>query len=259
MSIKLMSLIWEHATVGGSELLMLLALADYANDDGGSIYPSMQTLAKKSRLSVDQARRVIHKLINDGVIELVEEGGWKNGRNRSNEYRILPGGYLHPASTRTDARGGTRTHASTVLAPVQDDPSVNHQLETPLNNDDEKARQFGAVVKAWEGNIGVVAAHIGEQLKALIDEVGPLSVIHGIHVATEANVRNFKYVQKCAVNHANGVEKPQAKPQVNHRQAQPTTADLFAKYRQKKGFDNERDGEVQPASISVERSAYQVN
>jgi hypothetical protein len=126
-------------------------------------------------------------------------------------------------------------------------------------NDDEKARQFGAVIKAWEGNIGVVAAHISEQLKALIDEVGPLSVIHGIHVATEANVRNFKYVQKCAVNHANGVEKPVPKAAASHRPAQPTTADLFAKYRQKKGFDNERDGEVQPTSISVERSAYQVN
>jgi hypothetical protein len=127
MSIELLTQVWKYAEVTGSELLVLLALADYAHDDGTSIYPSVATIARKSRLSVDQARRVVHELIKDGYVELVEEGGWNGKTNRPNQYRILleklEGGYLQ------DARGGTRKLQGGVLAPTRDDPLVNHQLE----------------------------------------------------------------------------------------------------------------------------------
>jgi hypothetical protein len=135
MSIKLMAQVWEVAEVSGSELLVLLALADFANDEGGSIYPAMKTIARKARLSIDQARRIVHKLIAAGVVELVEEGGWTGNRNRPNEYRIVLGalGVLADCKggTRVDARGGTCAHASTVLAPMQDDPSLEPPSEPP--------------------------------------------------------------------------------------------------------------------------------
>lgn len=122
MSIKTLSYIWQTATVGGSKLLVLLAMADFADDNGGSIFPSMATLAAKARLSVDQTRRVVHELIEDGVIELVSQGGWQGARNRSNEYRIVLGGTCNLQVPGADARGGTSTDASTVPAPMQDDP-----------------------------------------------------------------------------------------------------------------------------------------
>ena len=139
-----MSLVWDTAAVGGSELLVLLAMADYANDDGTSIYPSVKSLAKRARLSEDQTRRIIHKLIADGVVELVEQGGWNGNRNKSNEYRIildsagkLQGGVLADCrdGTGVDARGGTRADASTVLAPMQEDPSYNHHKQAPMTVD----------------------------------------------------------------------------------------------------------------------------
>jgi hypothetical protein len=34
MSIKVMSQVWEHSTRKGTRLLLLLALADFANDEG---------------------------------------------------------------------------------------------------------------------------------------------------------------------------------------------------------------------------------
>lgn len=67
MSIKVSDRIWKsvypHA---GSELNVLLALADYSDDAGGS-YPAVETLAEKVRLSRSQTQRVLRKL---------EEGGW---------------------------------------------------------------------------------------------------------------------------------------------------------------------------------------
>lgn len=211
MSIRLMSLVWDTATVGGSDLLVLLALADYANDDGTSIYPSMKSLAKRARLSEDQTRRIIHKLIADGVVELVEKGGWTGNRNKSNEYRIildsagnLQGGVL------ADCKDGTRVDARTVLAPVQEDPSLDPSLNKTKHNDDN-ALVRGEVIHAYESNIGVVGPLIGEQLHDLMDEVGLLSVRAGIIAAATQNKRSFSYMQKCARNHAHGVEKPTPK------------------------------------------------
>jgi hypothetical protein len=88
------------------------------------------------------------------------------------------------------------------------DQSSSPLPPSPPAHDDDDSLAYAAVIKAWEANIGVVAQHIGEQLAALMDEVGPNSVIHGIHVATEANVRTYRYVQSCARNHAAGIEQP---------------------------------------------------
>jgi len=77
MSIKLITLVWDKFDASGSELLCLLALADFANDQGGSIHPSIKTLATKIRASESQARRVLHKLIDDGFVSVVgnHDGG----------------------------------------------------------------------------------------------------------------------------------------------------------------------------------------
>jgi hypothetical protein len=71
-----------------TELIVLLAMADFA-DDAGYCFPSVSTLAKKSRISQRQALRVIQHLCDKQWIELVEKGGVRNGRNVSNRYRIL--------------------------------------------------------------------------------------------------------------------------------------------------------------------------
>src|ERR671931_438908 len=50
MSIKVMNWVWDNSPTKGTELLMLLAIADNAADDGGNAYPSIRTLARKTRL-----------------------------------------------------------------------------------------------------------------------------------------------------------------------------------------------------------------
>lgn len=85
MSIKLMSMAWESAPVEGTDLLLLLALADFANDSGESCYPSIATLAKRMRKSERSVSRGISSLEKAGLLEVVLRGG---GRN-SSRYRIV--------------------------------------------------------------------------------------------------------------------------------------------------------------------------
>lgn len=137
MSIKVMNAVWANAEVSGSELLILLAMADFSNDDGGDIFPSMQTLARKARLSEPQARRVVQNLVKKGYIEIVELGGWDGKRNRSNSYRILldsVGGInLIPPPSRDRAHGGS-TDDTTVVSPARDDPSYNRKRKPSVKN-----------------------------------------------------------------------------------------------------------------------------
>lgn len=91
MSIKRMAEVWENSPEKGGALLVLLALADYANDEG-VCWPSMATLAHKARMDERNVRRIVGKLTKSGELELVERGGLEKGRPRANRYRVRPGG-----------------------------------------------------------------------------------------------------------------------------------------------------------------------
>lgn len=83
MSIKVMTWVWDHSPASGTDLLMLLAIADHAGDDGRDAWPSVRKLAQRTRLDERTVRRVLKRLADDGHI-VVRAGG---GR-RSNRYEI---------------------------------------------------------------------------------------------------------------------------------------------------------------------------
>ncbi|MBI5461329.1 MAG: helix-turn-helix domain-containing protein [Gammaproteobacteria bacterium] len=87
MSVRVSALVWRKFPSGGPVLLTLLALADWANDQGGSVHPSMTAIARKLRVSESQARRVVHELIDAGWLHVVgNETGGAPGSTR--HYRI---------------------------------------------------------------------------------------------------------------------------------------------------------------------------
>lgn len=65
MSIRAWSLVWERTRAKGSNLLMLLAIADYAKDDGRWAWPSARTLSWKTRLTGRGGELVLWKLVAD--------------------------------------------------------------------------------------------------------------------------------------------------------------------------------------------------
>jgi Helix-turn-helix domain len=85
MSIKVMNLVWDRYPEGGSELLLILALADHADDAGDRVYPSVQTMARKTRMSERAVQYLLRRIQERGLLVLVEPGG---GRNRTARYRI---------------------------------------------------------------------------------------------------------------------------------------------------------------------------
>ena len=71
MSIRVMTQVWDSGQYNGSKLLLLLALADFAHDDGGNVYPSVDTLAQKTRCDRRTVQRNLRQLEGEGTITLV--------------------------------------------------------------------------------------------------------------------------------------------------------------------------------------------
>jgi hypothetical protein len=85
MSIRVMTSVWDDArTEAHSELLVLLALADWANDEG-HCWPTICALATKARLSERAVQQILGRLIATGRIRRIQGGG----RGRANQYQVV--------------------------------------------------------------------------------------------------------------------------------------------------------------------------
>lgn len=71
MSVKVMGIVWD-LEMGKDEKLVLLAYADHANHEGINIFPSIDTVAKKTGYSRRSVQRITEKLIEHGF--LLESG-----------------------------------------------------------------------------------------------------------------------------------------------------------------------------------------
>lgn len=85
MSIKVITHVWEHSQQRGSALLMLLAIADNANEDGEA-WPSIPTLAHKCRMTERNAQMLIHRLEAAG--ELTVQHRRRGEKNETNLFTI---------------------------------------------------------------------------------------------------------------------------------------------------------------------------
>ena len=85
MSIRVMTSVWDDLrTQVHSELLVLLALADWANDDG-YCWPTISALATKARLSERAVQQIVGRLTTTGRIRRIQGGG----RGRANRYQVV--------------------------------------------------------------------------------------------------------------------------------------------------------------------------
>lgn len=94
MAARMTGMVFDRYPAGGGEMLLALALADHAHDDGTHIFPSIASLAVKSRQSERSVQYQLRKMEQSGWLELVNAGGgrmsgYKSG-GRPREYRISP-------------------------------------------------------------------------------------------------------------------------------------------------------------------------
>lgn len=141
MSLRVLTLVWDRFPEGGSKLLTMLALADWAGDDGGRIYPSIPTLAAKIRLSERQAMRVLQELASDlWITNLTPDN--LGGRGQKSRFKINietltnchplyrkrvtnPSETLTPATLNPD----TKTPESKELSQIPRQPLKNRYIE----------------------------------------------------------------------------------------------------------------------------------
>ncbi len=83
MSIKIMSHVWERSQQKGSRLLLLLAIADHA-DENGFAWPGIATLAEKIRMSERHTKRLIGELEAESEL-------YVDRRDYHNRYIVLCG------------------------------------------------------------------------------------------------------------------------------------------------------------------------
>ena len=86
MSVRIMSAVWETSKAKDTELLLLLAIADHANDEGYA-YPKVANLARKIRLSERSVQRLSRNLVESGELEIT----YSDSGRGPNLYRVLVG------------------------------------------------------------------------------------------------------------------------------------------------------------------------
>src|SRR5215831_7358450 len=85
MSVRVLSWVFDHSDVAHrGDLLVLLVLADHAHDDGSSAFPSVDSIARKARLTRRGAQLALRRLEAQGAI--VAEG---RGPKGTTAYRIV--------------------------------------------------------------------------------------------------------------------------------------------------------------------------
>ena len=99
MSIRHMTLVWEHSKHEGSALLLLLAIADCANDDGEA-WPGADFMAHRIRMSRSYVRKLIKSvLLPSKEIKKVHGGG--HGPGDAHRYKIC----IRGTPVRLELRG----------------------------------------------------------------------------------------------------------------------------------------------------------
>lgn len=78
-----MSHVWEHSQAKDGELLVLLALADFATEEGMA-WPKMDTLARKARLTERGVQKALARLEKMGEITVERT----RGRGHVNRYKV---------------------------------------------------------------------------------------------------------------------------------------------------------------------------
>lgn len=124
-----MARVWEFSKNKGNDLLMLLAIADFADDDGRA-YPSVSTLAEKCRMKPRNASAILSALRASGELDV----RMNEGPRGANMYRIVLAAQPMQIRAGVQKRAGVQESAfppaETCVKPLQDSaykPSVNHQ------------------------------------------------------------------------------------------------------------------------------------
>jgi Helix-turn-helix domain len=135
MSVKQMGMVWD-LDLPANKKLVLLAYADHADHDGGSVYPSLGRIAHKTGYSRRQVIRTAHELVKSGLMEKVRE----STHDAPAEYRLRleRGDILAPLRKR-----GVTNDPPGVGSQMSPEPSLEPSVNTPTGEGKPSASEVG--------------------------------------------------------------------------------------------------------------------
>jgi len=149
-----MTYVWEHAPFKASTLVLLLAIADFSNEDGIA-WPSIETLSKKCRM---QERNTIE------LLKLLEKSGWLTiyrnaGPHGVHKYQVQS---LHPMQTQNVEmpKGGAklRRNFAAEMHPNRQEPSGT--VIEPSVTKEENVKTFTKEDNPWLPILAKIKAQI---------------------------------------------------------------------------------------------------
>lgn len=193
--------VWSDGTLGtkpASYKLVMLALADFADDETGACWPSIATLAQMAGLKERQTQNIVHDLAANGYLTI----SIARGRSNSNNYTLLEKGAprytfteeekVHPTAPLTEEKvhpstkkgapqyqkgavGCTRSIIDPLVDPSINTSTKSAQKAQPQKVVDETANQTKAVLDAYvevRGKSGINYGKEGKAAKRIAQEGG---------------------------------------------------------------------------------------
>ncbi len=141
MGVKTTSKVWEWSMSEGNDRLVLLALADWADDDG-YCFPGIKRVAQRCRISERTVQRCIRTLEKMGEVLIEVGAGLKTDNGYTNRYRLVikPNGCQIVAGMTAEAVRGDKTGRDGVTS-LSPNPSVEPS-DKPLVAAGGKAKPF---------------------------------------------------------------------------------------------------------------------
>ncbi|WP_340676205.1 helix-turn-helix domain-containing protein [Paraperlucidibaca sp.] len=167
MSIKLMSSVFE-LSLRPADKLVLLALADHA-DDEGSAWPSIETLAKKSSTSRRTVLRILKELEQSGLLTR-QKRSRKNGSRTSSLYKLFLGDNLSPRKVNKVSPNGTtgvsnQVSDGVILAPTVTTRTIKPNLNKNPASQDRTSELTSAMRATSEDMLARLPRTVADQVR----------------------------------------------------------------------------------------------
>jgi hypothetical protein len=175
-----MTRVWEYSKTTGTELLVILALADRADDDG-YCFPGVAYIAHKARVTDRRVQQILRKLEEMGEINT----DMRCGRHNANLYRVVVGLEMVKPVSPIEHRNGEIQSTEMVksrvemvksrvemvksrvemvksgaqkVKPISPNPSIDPSIDTPMDPSKRSARAAplyqGFEADVWAGVTG---------------------------------------------------------------------------------------------------------
>ena len=213
MGMKMYQSVWQNSKAKGASLVVLLALAHHA-DDNGLCWPSIDRLAEMANVDRRSISRALQQLE-----ELKEiERQVNRGRGNVNQYRISFENMtsLVENMTKVSPISNGKHDESVILNDVKHDESVmrkhdesviqNQQQESSsLGDDDDDSKSVRELSKALQHHGVALNQAIIDRYMDVVSDYGIVAVLAGIESAgLNGKQQYFNYVKKCIASAATG-------------------------------------------------------